>query len=165
MLGPILNNASTLTASRLREVLSYDKETGVFIWRIQRKGAQPGSVAGCVRPDGYISICIDYRSYLAHRLAWLYVNGRFPEGHLDHRNGIRSDNTILNLRKATSRQNNVNRKSRGYYWDSSRAKLMAMMSINNRTINLGRFSNENDAKNAYISAVIRNHGKEWAERK
>jgi hypothetical protein len=57
---------------------------------------------------GYITIRVIYKSYLAHRLAWLYVHGEWPENLIDHINNNRSDNRICNLRKATKTENNRN---------------------------------------------------------
>ena len=90
-----------LTQARLKKLLSYNTDTGEFRWRVTRRGAaRAGSVAGCVRHDGYVRIAIDGKRYLAHRLAWLYVHGELvPE--LDHANGVRSDNRLDNLRPAT----------------------------------------------------------------
>ena len=105
-----------LTAERLREVLAYDAETGVFTWRDNRGSRAPaGSVAGNVSHQrGYRQIRVDYNRYLAHRLAWLYVYGEWPAAQIDHINGQTEDNRIVNLRPATQRQNCLNSATRSH---------------------------------------------------
>ena len=99
---------SILTAERLRELLRYDPETGIFTWRTNRRGgARAGNIAGC-KTDGYIQIHVDGEIHRAHRLVWLYVTGKWPVLYLDHKNGSRNDNRFSNLREATKAQNNRN---------------------------------------------------------
>lgn len=105
-----------LTAARLRELLSYDPETGVFRWRVYRaRNARAGDVAGRIikaAPDkggGYRSIGIDGSEYLAQRLAWLHMTGEWPPAQVDHENRNRDDNAWRNLRDATRSQNQANR--------------------------------------------------------
>lgn len=99
-----------VTQERLREVLNYDPETGMFTWRVPRKGTGGvGSVAGRVNPgNGYIDICVDYRRYLGHRLAWLYMTGEWPTNDVDHKDRVRTNNAWSNLRAATRAQNLAN---------------------------------------------------------
>lgn len=97
-----------LTVDRLKQLLSYDPETGVFM-RLTTVGHRlAGSIAGAVRPTGYIQIAVDNRIYLAHRLAWFYVHGRFPEGVIDHINHDRADNRLRNLRDVSVSDNRKN---------------------------------------------------------
>lgn len=98
---------ASLTADSLREMLCYDSETGIFTWRETRHWrALKGTVAGgCSHQRGYRAIRINYRSYLAHRLAWLYVYGEWPSKEVDHINGDTADNSIKNLRQCTRQQN------------------------------------------------------------
>lgn len=65
---------------------------------------------GVDRGSGYVSITIDKRPYMAHRLAWLLTHGEWPEDEIDHINGDRSDNRLVNLRPATRQQNMINRR-------------------------------------------------------
>ena len=105
-----------LTAERLREVLAYDPDTGVFTWKARTSPfsrVNVGDVAGNLRRDGYIEICVDGRKHQSHRLAWLYVYGEWPADQIDHINGIRTDNRIANLREANNAENHHNlRKAR-----------------------------------------------------
>lgn len=107
-----------LTADQLRAVLDYNPATGIFTWR-DRPDIRPsanagrrGTVAGATRKNGYIGICIDGRHRFAHRLAWLYVHGRWPDAEIDHINEDRADNRITNLREATHGQNNTRARAR-----------------------------------------------------
>ena len=101
---------SALTVERLREVLTYHPNTGEF-WRISpHKKEHIGVPAGCIKKVGYRYISIDNKSYLAHRLAYLYMEDCWPESEIDHINSDRSDNRWINLRPASSRQNKQNRR-------------------------------------------------------
>src|SRR4029450_2313606 len=98
-----------LTAERLRELLDYDPETGDFTWKVNRRCVRSGSVAGNVNcVDGYCYIGVDARRYHAHRLAWLYIKGAWPNDQIDHINGNKADNRFANLRQATHSQNQAN---------------------------------------------------------
>lgn len=156
-----------LTAARLRELLHYDPETGVFTWRANRGGAAlAGSKAGHPsKKDGYIRINVDCRLCLSHRLAWMYVHGVFPTKHLDHINGIRDDNRIENLREATSAQNNQNPSLRsdnksgliGVSWHKPRGKWKAQIQFENANRHLGLFCTKEEAHAAYLEAKRKLH--------
>lgn len=85
-----------LTQSRLKTILHYDPETGMFRWRVSNGAAKAGRLAGSLRPNGYLHIGVDCNRYYSHRLAWLYVYGVWPKDQLDHINGIPNDNRIAN---------------------------------------------------------------------
>lgn len=102
---------TNLTQERLKELLHYDPETGIFTWKVSRGPARKGDVAGPrVSPRGYSILRVDGPHYLQHRLAWLYVYGVFPILQIDHINGVRTDNRIQNLRLATNGENQSNAK-------------------------------------------------------
>lgn len=108
-------NGSTLDLLRLvNERLEYDHITGIFTTKrftradgrtYHRKGQ-----AGCLTPDGYVTLGIDGKIYYAHRIALLLKNGRLPPEYSDHINGIGHDNRWVNLREATAEQNATNRR-------------------------------------------------------
>lgn len=95
---------------RLMEAVLYNPSTGEITWLkpAASVGHLAGKEAGTINGDGYRSIMIDGKLYQGHRLAWLYVYGVFPKGRLDHVNGIKTDNRIINLREATPSQNMMN---------------------------------------------------------
>lgn len=101
--------------SELREVLSYDPVTGKITWLQDRIGAngsvraKAGDEAGSLHTSGYRYISINGERMLAHRVAWALHYGCWPEGDIDHRNEIKSENWIDNLRGATRSNNMSNR--------------------------------------------------------
>lgn len=103
--------ASNLTPARLREVLRYNKRTGLFHWKARdnrhpyNSNPIPGTLAGSIGTYGYVRICIDGRLYEAHRLAYLWVYGEWPPHQIDHKNEVKADNRWCNLRPATPLQN------------------------------------------------------------
>ena len=154
-----------LTADRVRELLDYNHETGEFRWRKDNGKARRGCVAGH-NHRGYVIIGICGRRIGAHRLAWLYVHGRFPQLQIDHINCNPSDNRISNLREANAQQNNHNKhkassNSRsgvlGVYWRGDRNKWRAGIRVNREKIWLGYFVNKEDAQAAYLEAKRRLH--------
>ena len=155
-----------ISAERLRELLSYDLDTGVFIWRHRRRGIRAGDVAGYKDRLGYINITIEYRRYFAHRLSWFYVYGYWPPAETDHRDHDRSNNRISNLRLATSSQNGQNSiRSRnnisgvkGVHWVWSRRCWQAQIKVQGKKIWLGYFRSLDEAAAAYKEAAIRYHG-------
>ena len=156
-----------LTQERLKELLHYDAERGVFTWLVNLRGrsARVGGVAGCRDGRGYGVIRIDGVLHRAHRLVWLYVHGQWPTHEVDHINGVRDDNRLVNLREATSTQNHQNRalsdtNTSGYlgvYWHKARQKWLARIAVNRKTHFLGRFDNPEEAAAAYVEAKRRLH--------
>lgn len=111
-------------------------------------------------------IAINRKRYLTSRLAWFYMTGKWPENLIDHRNGDGTDNRFLNLRQATSSQNNHNRKvGKGYHWHTKSGKWVAMIRVNYKQIHLGGFKTEEEARAAYLAGCEKYHGKEWMQNK
>lgn len=92
-----------LTQSRLKELLHYDPDIGVFTWLVAAcGGGSAGDVAGSPNVKGHLSVSIDGKSYRSHRLAWLYMTGGFPVDRLVRVNGVKIDNRFSNLREAAN---------------------------------------------------------------
>jgi len=142
-----------LTHERLRELLHYDPETGVFTWRVTRGRALVGAVAGFNGAHGYRYIKIDQVNHFEHRMAWLYVHGSHPLGEIDHKNEAKADNRIANLRDVSRMQNMHNQRAarrgnlsglRGVDWHQG--KWQARIQVNKRAIYLGVFEAKELAK-------------------
>ena len=157
-----------LTAERLRQLFSYDPETGLFTRRVSRGRTKVGSIAGADRGDGRKQLGIDWHQYLTSRLAWLYMMGSWPpKGHeVDHRDLNRSNDSWSNLRLATRSQNEVNKGLRrdnksgfkGVYFDRKLSKFVAEVSINGRRVYLGCFNSAELAHQAHCTAAHVHYG-------
>ena len=143
-----------ITQERLKQLLHYDAETGVFTWIAhQRRPDLIGTIAGFRQSQGYTEINVDNRKYKAHRLAWLYVYGAWPSKSIDHENRIKNDNRIDNLRDATKAQNEQNKGLRasnvsgatGVYWSKAAKKWQAYITVNQRAKYLGVFEEKDIA--------------------
>ena len=155
-----------LPAERLRQLLDYNQDTGVFIRRIGSGGRAAGSVAGNVRSDGYVYISIENKRYFAHRLAWLYTVGAWPSGQIDHRDGNTSNNAFANLRDVSQSVNMQNQKRAqrrsqsgvlGASWHEDKRKWMAQIELDGRSRYLGYFDSAEAAHAAYLSAKRQHH--------
>lgn len=139
-----------LTSDVLKSRLSYSESTGIFRWKSSEE------VAGTVNASGYIMITIMGKSYRAHRLAWLYTHGRWPNEQIDHINNIRDDNRIVNLREATHGENMKNMTMskantsgvKGVSWCKVMKKWFAYVGNSNQRIKVGYF---NDIESAEIA--------------
>lgn len=161
-----MSKQDKLTAERVRELFHYDPETGVFTRRISRQGqhGRVGEIAGYLKPCGYVNIWIG-ANYMAHRLAWLYVYGEWPNGQIDHINRVRNDNRIGNLRVVTHAQNMENRKVQrnntsgytGVYPDRCGRRWTARISSKGKWLYLGSFRSAEEASAAYRKAAAELH--------
>ncbi len=152
-----------LTVERLKELVNYDPDTGLFQWAIARRKCRKGAVAGCVMKHGYVGIRIDNFLYTSHRLAWFYAYGVWPADQIDHINNDRADNRLVNLREATNIANSHNRKKStrntsgftGVRRENS--KWQASIKINYKTVRIGLFNTPEEASAAYQEAKQRLH--------
>jgi hypothetical protein len=162
-----------LTAEIVRELLDYDPSTGVFTWRqrplrVGRERADrawntryAGKRTGNRVLSGHLQILIFGRQYSAHRLAWIYVKGEWPEHEVDHWDTNPSNNRWGNLRAATRSQNEANKNLtvrnssgfKGVNWETRRQKWRAEIQVNRAHIFLGYFDTAEAAYAAYVAAA------------
>lgn len=161
-----------LTAERLRELLDYDPNAGVFRWRTKTSNRAPvGSIAGSLgrgrrSPHARIEIRLDGKLYKAHRLAWLYAYGRWPKDQIDHIDANPTNNRLTNLREANNQQNHYNLPIRrtnktgykGVCYVASRRRFHAYIRIEGRNTFLGAFPSAEMAHEAYKAATQKYHG-------
>jgi hypothetical protein len=153
-----------LTQERLKEVLTYNPQTGFFT---RNKTGKPTGYAH--KKLGYYQIGIDSKLYYAHRLAWLYMYGEMPNKDIDHINNNGFDNSINNLRTATRKENTRNSKFqknnksgyKGVFLDKRSGKWVAAIKVDGKPIHLGLFINPEIAHQAYCKAAD-NYFKEFA---
>lgn len=156
-----------LTQERLKELLHYDRDTGVFT-RIKTTSSRAieGNVAGYVGSGGYLRVRVDCRVYFCHRLAWLYEYGEFPSKFMDHINGDRQDNRISNLRQVSLSQNGFNRKMqstntsgvKGVSWCKEMKKWRAVIMHEGKHIHVGYFVEKIEAAEAIEKVRNELHG-------
>lgn len=155
-----------ITRERLQELLRYEPDTGKFYWICKRGVVPSGSEAGWISEYGYVRIAIDKRSYMAHRLAWLYIYGVWPDRDVDHVNGDRCDNRVCNLRLASRAENIRNSRKRtsnrsglkGVCWKKNRNKWHAQITVDGKGLHLGFFDDKYEAHEAYCRASKLYHG-------
>lgn len=157
-----------LTAERLRGILNYDPETGLFTWRERTGNCQIGDLAGSKHNRGYHLIVINGQKYLSHRLAWLYMTGKWPEDQIDHINGGKVDNRWRNLREAGYRINAENRRVAqknnisgimgvSYRKDCPQRPWRARIKVAKNPINIGHFATPQEAHKVYLQAKRQLH--------
>jgi hypothetical protein len=153
-----LNCASTNElVQMIRKKLFYNQEEGIFYWTKDAHKHLVGKMAGTLSKKGRIQIVLNRKSYLAHRLAWLYVNGEEPNGQIDHINGNPLDNSFSNLRLVDSRTNSENRRKAnrnnisGFLGVRKNGKnWSAKICVNGQEICLGTFVSPELAHQKYI---------------
>lgn len=167
-----------ISQARLKKLLTYEADTGVFVWLARDRNESPsenawrgfnsryaGSVAGCIKSNGYRVIMVDKQQIYAHRLAWLYVSGAMPTEMIDHIDGDTLNNAFANLRPVSCLENNHNRSMtkvnrsgvNGVHWSNSNNGWVAQIKVEYKVIHLGTFLTIRDAAAARKQAE-RDHG-------
>lgn len=156
-----------ITQDRLKELMHYDPETGVFTRKVQTcSRVKVGMQAGTKDRHGHFLCLVDGKRYSLHRLAWLYVTGSMPNGEIDHISGDKSDNRFSNLRDVSHFENmqNVVRPSSnnktgflGVVPRKGTSAFMARIRIDGKNVHLGTFDSPEKAHEAYVAAKRQFH--------
>lgn len=163
-----------LTAELVRELLDYDPETGVLRWKQRPREGFPSvgawvswnkrcanAQAGCLDCIGYVKMRLLGRTQRAHRVIWLWMTGEWPDLDIDHRDCDPSNNRWSNLRLATRTQNHANRSMqrnnssgyKGVSFHKESSRWRAVITVQRRHIELGKFDDIEDARAAYLKAA------------
>lgn len=166
----------------LRQRFRYEPETGKLYWRELPRTVGNWAASWNTRYAGREAFTADMRGYrqgrvdgqnlLAHRIVWAIYTGAWPAAEIDHINGDRADNRIVNLRAADRSENNRNTAVRrssvtgvvGVTWDSQTSSYRAQIKTQGRLIYLGRFHSLREAKAVRKQAEVKygfhpNHGR------
>lgn len=160
-----------VTANDVRSALHYDAVTGEFTWRPRAEISAydkcfnkrfAGKLTGAPCKEGYLQIGFKRKIYYAHRLAFLYVHGRWPLV-IDHIDGVKTNNAIANLREATFAENSQNTSAKskkaplGVDYMPKRQKWCAQIGVGYKRFFLGHFDSEQEAAAAYRAAKANLH--------
>jgi len=171
--GNSMLKTTKLTQELLKKELHYDKTTGIFTWLHTKSGVTRKDRLAGSPSKTHISITVYRKRYLAHRLAWLYTYGTFPDGQIDHIDGNGNNNSISNLRVVDTLENAKNQKiaknnkhgTIGIYKNNGRGKdWKASITVNGKFTHLGYFDTKEEAIAAREEAEVKymfheNHGK------
>lgn len=163
----------------LLKLLHYDPETGIFTWLprpIQQQqdkswnarwaGKRAGSHWVGSRSGPYWKLVILWQVHYAHRIAWFYMTGEWPEEDIDHKDGDGVNNRWANFRLATPSQNHQNMKPRtdcasglkGAYYDKRRGRYFSQITISGKLRRIGTFSSAEEAHAAYCAEAEKHFG-------
>lgn len=168
----------------LIELLEYDADTGKLFWKKRdKKWFKNERIANawntqhslkecfCIKSHEYLAGTIFKKRYLTHRIIWLLIYGEYPD-QIDHINGIKTDNRLINLRNVTKSVNMTNTKissvnttgTVGIYWSKSSKKWFSRIQKNKKVIHLGFFDDKEEAISVRKAAEIKygfhkNHGR------
>jgi hypothetical protein len=157
------SNEKILTQELLKKLLHYNPSTGLFRWKLPFGKQKINGIAGGKNSQGYTIISINSKLYRAARLAFLYMEGYFPEYHVDHINRIRDDNRWENLRHITQQCNNRNTSKRsdntsgitGVTWNKLSKKWVSQISTNGKNKYLGIFGTLKEAAKIRWEAEVK----------
>lgn len=167
-----------VNAETVRELFDYNPDSGIFLWKPRKLRPEhtridkawntrlAGRPAGRPHRHGHLYANINYRNYALHRLAWLYVYGKWPSRSIDHINGNPTDNRMSNLRECTQTQNMRNARIRkdntsgikGVYWVKKEQKWRAFINVGGKLIILGTFEMKEEAAECRRKAASKEFG-------
>ena len=156
---------NTLTYARARELLCYDPTTGLLTWKVRVGSRAPqGGIAGYLDKKGYVYVGVDGKYYFGHRVAWLLHFGRWPTKQIDHRDEVKDNNRITNLRETTFTENMHNQhRARRHNLLGLRGvsknhdKFQAEIFAAGKRTYLGTFETPLEAHAAYVAAKRHHH--------
>lgn len=147
----------------IKKRFKYDPITGLLTWSTNRYSNLVGKEVGTVNFWGYrvvsVKLSSGWRRFAAHRIAWILTHKEWPKDQIDHINGVKTDNRIINLREVTNRENQHNTikhrsgKTLGAIYNKSNKNWLSMININKNKIYLGRYKNAELANKAYLAAL------------
>lgn len=156
-----------ITHAQFTALVVYDLARGVFNRRVAGRHYQVGDTLGFLdNSNGYVRLSIESKKYWAHRAAWFYVTGQWPEKQIDHIDRNRANNAWQNLREATQTQNNANAKKpinntsgyKGVFFNSETNLFVAQIGFQNKNYQLGGYVDVVEAAKAYDAAAIKFFG-------
>jgi hypothetical protein len=168
-MASVYGRTYSFTHERLKEMVNYDPETGIFTWRKKNPKnhfVKPGDICGHLNKDGYIVMSIDSVRCKAHRVAWFYMTGKWPKKLIDHKNRIKSDNRFCNLRECNVSQNKINGAMnknntsgfRGVYRRNGNGRYRTKVRKGNKTVWFGPFDTPEEAYKVYLRENAKLHG-------
>jgi len=163
-----------ITQERVKALFDYNELTGELSFvETKGRGKRKDKMVGCITKQGYLVVWAEKRSYQAHRLIWMHFYGKEPVNGIDHIDGNKLNNAIINLRDVSQQENTKNRRKSknntsgfvGVFWDKNKDKWRARVNVNKKAVYLGYFSCKGDAITARKKANIKygfheNHGKD-----
>jgi hypothetical protein len=156
----------TSTPPEVRDYFTFDADSGVLtrIRSDQSDKFQPRPLGGNVGDGQYVTVMFKGRVLQGHRVAWFLHYGTDADGFIDHINGVRTDNRIINLRSVTHQQNCLNSRPKtagrlkGAQFSTARGVYQSSIRVGARRVFLGNFSTEVEAHEAYVAAAVKYHG-------
>lgn len=161
-----------MSVGDIRDLIDYNPETGVLTAKVNFSGRQAGSVIGSQTWQGYYAFSLFGKKCFAHRLAWLLHYGEWPSQPIDHINGIKTDNSIRNIRLCSLSQNQFNKPTqknnttgvKGVYWNKRDKRYVASVQFNGKKYSAGHHKDIESAKEAVmklrekLAGEFTNHG-------
>jgi hypothetical protein len=166
MSAPHIARKLALSQAKLKELLYYDPETGIFTHRTTHGQVVAGQVAGFAHKRGYWQVCAAGFTIKAHQAAWFYMTGEWPAALIDHRDRDKRNNRWSNLREATNAQNckNIGKPKRntsgvlGVGWHKRIGKWQASIRVDRHLLSLGYFDDLGEAAKIRRAAELQHFG-------